>query len=103
MDEAGRVALQRWIEEKWKQGSCPVCEANQWQAGEDVLQLMPFHEGSLVVGGPVYPVLPIVCLNCGNSIFVSAVVAGIVKRPTVEPASEEKGDAPSPKEVLDKP
>jgi len=32
----------------------------------------------LILGGPVIPVIPVVCNNCGNTILVNAITAGLL-------------------------
>lgn len=66
---------------------CPLCKHNHWTVSDTVFQLMEFNEGSIVIGGQLYPVLPIACENCGNTYFVNAIVAGFV-----EQNKEDAGD-----------
>ena len=63
---------------KWKGRTCPMCQAGNWNVQDSTYQLLEFSEGGLVLGGPVIPVIPIVCSNCGNTVLVNAITAGIV-------------------------
>jgi len=42
---------------------------------------MEFNAGSVIIGGPVIPVVAVTCLNCGNTVLVNALIAGAVARP----------------------
>ena len=72
------------LNKKWGKRSCPMCGANSWNISEKTYELREFKEGPLVVGGSIVPIILVTCTNCGNSVFVNAIVANIVK--------PEKGD-----------
>jgi hypothetical protein len=63
---------------KWGGRSCPMCSAGNWNVQDSTYQLIEFNQAGFVIGGPVIPVIPIVCSNCGNTILVNAITAGIV-------------------------
>lgn len=64
---------------KWGSRSCPMCGKGPWNVHDSTFQLMEFSEGGgLVLGGPIIPVIPIICANCGNTVLVNAIVSGIV-------------------------
>jgi hypothetical protein len=54
---------------------------------------MAYVGGGLVVGGPVYPFLVVTCSQCGYTVFVNALKAGILKPPqgavSPDPTQEE--------------
>jgi hypothetical protein len=56
-----------------------MCGVGNWNVQDSTFELREFHEGTLVVGGPIIPVVPVVCTNCGNTILVNAIIAGAVK------------------------
>lgn len=67
------------LNSKWN-SSCPTCgNANYAEAADRVFQLLEFNQGSIVVGGPVMPVVPVICRFCGNVQLLSAITAGVVK------------------------
>ena len=72
--------LVRWIEKHWKgEGRCPVCAENdRWQPGDHVVELRRFRPGATTPGRPVQPLVTVTCMNCGNTLFFSAVVLGLV-------------------------
>lgn len=49
-----------------------------WVAGQHIVTSLQFVNGSLQVGGVVYPVVAISCANCGNTHFVNAVTVGLL-------------------------
>ena len=79
-----------WLEENWTGiRQCPVCTTNQWTVG-DIVELRLFEGGGLVVGGPVYPLVPVICNKCGNTFLINAITAGVLL------ATEDAGADPSP-------
>ncbi len=70
---------------KWTGRPCPMCGAANWNAQNSSFQLMEFHGGNVVIGGPVIPVVPITCANCGNTVLINAIVAGVLSPRTEEP------------------
>jgi hypothetical protein len=64
-----------WLEKQWgPQRRCPYCESNNWSVGT------PF-EVSLESGEALSPHFPVMCDNCGNTVFVNAIVAGLLPEP----------------------
>lgn len=66
------------LRDKWVSRPCPMCGIGEWEVQDSVFQLMQFQEGGLVLGGPILPVVPVTCRNCGNTVLVNAIVAGVV-------------------------
>lgn len=67
---------------------CPVCKQDKWSVGEIVFDL---HESQLKnyikeFGSKkkVLPVIDVVCKNCGNVLFISAIIANIITRMDVD-------------------
>lgn len=59
--------------------TCPLCSKGPWQIQDKFFQLLEFTGGGLTVGGPVIPVVPITCANCGNTVLVNALRAGVIE------------------------
>lgn len=82
MDEKYQPKIEEWIIKNWKHGPCPVCTENQWQVAENFAYLTQYNpEKGLTIssfGGPFYPLLPIVCDSCGNTLLVNAIAAGFI-------------------------
>ena len=72
-----------------------MCGTKQWSIG-DVAEVRLFTGGGLMVGGGVYPVVPVMCDHCGNTLFVNAIRSGVV--PQEPPKSAEEAPAPEPVE-----
>jgi predicted nucleic-acid-binding Zn-ribbon protein len=68
-----------FLREKWGDRSCPMCGANAWAVQDKVFQLNEFSSGNLVIGGPLVPVVPVTCTNCGNTVLVNAIISGAVQ------------------------
>jgi len=73
------------LRNKWQGKTCPMCQIGNWNVQESTFQLTEFNEGGMVIGGPVIPVIPVICNNCGNTILINAITAGLVK--PAEPAT----------------
>lgn len=85
-EELQRVAV--WFGEKWKHGACPVCEANAWAPNPRLGQIPNFAPLGNPFGVNVVPVLLVYCTNCGYTIQINALVAGILKPPEIpEPSA----------------
>jgi hypothetical protein len=82
------TALLEHLKRKWKGRSCQMCGTGNWNVQDKVFELAEFPQGSLMVGGPVIPVIPVVCSNCGNTVLVNAILSGAVK---VDQFKEEGG------------
>ena len=66
----------KWITDKG--GSpvrpCPVCNARQWVVGSHIVAPLRIEGGGVAIGGTLYPSVPLICGNCGNTHFMNIVV-----------------------------
>lgn len=70
----------KFLNDKWKNRNCVLCGNNQWTVSDTIHELREYQDGSLVIGSSnIVPVVPIVCKNCGNTIFINPIIAGAVK------------------------
>lgn len=69
------------LNEKWGGRGCAQCGSTNWQVQDSIFELRQFSGGTLVVGGPLIPVVPVICQNCGNTVLVNGLIAGVVTRP----------------------
>ena len=68
-----------WLNRQWQGAKlCPICKNNNWTIIERPVELREFHEGGLVIGGPIYPLISITCKVCGHTLLFNAIVAGLV-------------------------
>jgi hypothetical protein len=69
------------LKEKWDGRRCPMCKSGNWSVQDKVFELREYHGGSMVIGGSaLVPVVPVTCDNCGNTILINGIIAGLVKR-----------------------
>lgn len=71
-----------WISEKWKQRYCPICGESSWTV-DNVVEVRQFEMGNIVIGGDstIFPLVPIVCDNCGYTFFINALRSKTIARP----------------------
>lgn len=81
MDKKDSEKLINFLNDKWQDRPCPMCNEKKWGVQDKVFELLEFHEGSLVLGGgtTIIPIIPITCENCGNTILINAIKTGFVK------------------------
>ncbi len=90
LTEEQHQKLAKFVGTKWRPPfQCPYCQMNNWNITREVFQLTEFSGGGLVVGGPVVPLAPVTCNNCGHTVLLNALIAGAVE----PPKEEEKKDA----------
>lgn len=79
--------LIKYLGDKWQAQPCPMCGARRWNVQETSFELREYHGGNMVIApGPVIPLVPVICTNCGNTILINSLVAGL------ELEGEEKGN-----------
>jgi hypothetical protein len=69
----------KFLSDKWQGRGCPMCGQGPWNVQNRTFQLTEFHQGNLVIGGPLIPVIPVSCQNCGHTVLVNAIIAGAVQ------------------------
>ena len=68
--------------QKIRPSQCPLCHKGHWIVGDTVFYLNEYHEnGDIILGGPSFPVLPIVCSECGNTLFINTIVTKLTNQP----------------------
>lgn len=67
-----------YLNNKWHEKICPICKGTNWDIHPELYELRQFNGGNMVLGGPLIPMLVIECTNCGNTISINAMRAGIV-------------------------
>ncbi len=95
MDQAKQEKLIVFLSEKWGTRPCPLCGVARWNVLGKIFELREYHGGSLVVGSSsVMPVIPVTCSNCGNTVFVSAVLSGVIAPDSEKPQGEPTDKPP---------
>lgn len=68
------------LKEKWKGKPCQMCGTGNWNISDSIFELREYNKGNIVIGGgPIIPIVPITCDNCGNTVFVNAIKAGLIE------------------------
>lgn len=67
------------LNEIWQIKHCNICHDSNWSLSDQIFDMREFNDGNLIVGGSVYPVIPVTCLNCGNTHLLNPLVLGILK------------------------
>ncbi|MFA5056061.1 MAG: hypothetical protein WC562_07825 [Dehalococcoidia bacterium] len=80
MQKVNTTEFVRYLKEHWKGRTCQMCGGGDWRIQAAVFQLVPYGDDRLVVGSPNIPVVPVICTQCGNTILISAKVAGLVDK-----------------------
>ena len=69
------------LKSKWQGRHCQMCRTGNWNVSDSIFELREYNQGNLVIGGgPIIPVIPITCDNCGNIVFVNAILAGFIEQ-----------------------
>lgn len=62
-------------------GLCKECGEKTMTVPDHIVAPPVFVDGGFALGGRSYPLIMLVCTNCGNTRFFNAVVAGAVNGP----------------------
>lgn len=71
------------IGEKWiRQGCCPMCNHSGLSIENRIYELREFNNGNVVIGGnqATIPVAVIICPECGNTMFINVLAAGVINQ-----------------------
>jgi len=68
------------LDEKWPDPKiCPVCRNTTWDTLDIVFELKSFTpDGESDEQPTVMPLVPLTCKNCGNTILINVIAAGIL-------------------------
>lgn len=61
------------INEKWITKNCSLCGINDWTVDPDLTKLSNIYKNES------YPLIPITCNNCGNTILINPLAIKIIK------------------------
>lgn len=69
-----------FLKEKWHGAGCPVCGSLKWGVSSKVFELREFDDGNINMRNvAIFPVIPVTCSNCGNTILISALTSGLME------------------------
>ena len=88
--------IMQHLEAKWGARKCPMCGQSNWSFGNTVFELREYYgEIFTVARGPIVPVIPIYCVNCGLTILINPIIAKIkFETPPKEGKKPKKEDSP---------
>lgn len=86
LTEKQKIQAKEWINKHSPDDlTCQVCKTTKWILG-DMFVAPPSYipqtqqgAGGISIGGSLYPLVPIICDNCGNTLFINAVMMGLIK------------------------
>ncbi|WPJ95406.1 hypothetical protein SH580_18460 [Coraliomargarita algicola] len=81
------------LEEKWGKRKCSQCDSSSWSVTSKIFELREHIEegsSSVIEGIAVFPVSPVTCRNCGNTILVNPISAGLFEKEKEEVLKEEE-------------
>ncbi len=64
----------------WPPFKCPICRSDEWTVGDHLVQ--PLAVGcynQVLFKGAAYPQVMLISKQCGYTMFINAVMAGIVR------------------------
>jgi hypothetical protein len=56
---------------------CPVCAESKWLIADHIVAPMRIEGTGIALGGSLYPFVPILCQNCGNTHFINTIIMGL--------------------------
>jgi hypothetical protein len=82
--------VQKWINDYWRESkNCQICGSNDWLLLDNVWELRDFRGGDVASGGPVLPVVALMCNVCGHTLFFNAIAVRAVERPASREGKDE--------------
>jgi hypothetical protein len=76
--EQNKVLIEH-VNKKWKGSQCRQCEANNWSVDGIIQIALGEFPGPVQLGGTVLPTVAVICRNCGNTVLINLVIAGVVE------------------------
>jgi hypothetical protein len=57
---------------------CSVCHTNNWNVGDGLVRLVLQTDPlKVILAGPSYPLIPLICSTCGNTQLLNAFILGL--------------------------
>jgi hypothetical protein len=70
--------LKRFLNTKWRNKNCQLCNFNTWDI-HGIVSLSIADQVGAVFGGPSLPMAAMLCKNCGHTVLVNLMVAGVLQ------------------------
>lgn len=77
MTEDEKNRLLAHLNNRWTSKVCPMCRKNNWEVAGMHSVMLQESRRTLNLGGPLLPCAVVTCRNCGNTLFVNMIVAGV--------------------------
>jgi len=78
--------LIRHLEEKWGEDKpCPMCGGKNWLVGDIVYNVRGISGNNDMI----FPILPVMCQKCGNTIFINELFLEGIKEKQIENKEED--------------
>lgn len=92
MPEFNKERAQQWISEYWAgPKECQICRSNEWVMLDNIWELRKFEGGGLVIGGgPIVPVVALMCNVCGQMLIFNAFAVKALDRAEVAEVEDEQ-------------
>lgn len=93
LDLDQKKKLVEFINKKWPEPQkCPICGEQEWTLPEFISEVRDAKaRGSKVTFSPV---IGIICLNCGYTFFLNAMIAGIYMKEEMKASNEVECTTP---------
>src|SRR5688572_23095801 len=92
IEKANQEKVLSHLKEKWAGRTCPMCLTGNFNLQDTLFEIREFGQGGFTIGGPVLPVVPVVCTNCGNTILVNAMISGAATPEPAQPVADKTGE-----------
>ena len=82
LTEADKTHIQEWLVKVNfpAQSGCPVCGDKSWTIADHIVQPMTMGANNAVqLGGVGYPQIMLISSKCGYTMFINAVLIGMLK------------------------
>ncbi len=78
LEESDQEKAITYLKEKWPETSriCPICGNAEFVISDTIFAITEYDSPTL--GSVGFPIIPIVCDNCGNVILFNAIKMGII-------------------------
>ncbi len=85
-----------WLRTHWSNGNCPFHLGRTNWIVDNSLAAAPIYHigpggigGTMMIGGPMFPLAVVTCSVCGHTVFVNAILMGLVKPDASVPSSDK--------------
>jgi hypothetical protein len=82
LTEDEKALFRKWLDSNWADPQiCPFCHNNSWAMGQQLVAPVTIGPNmSTTLGGPVVPLVFLLCQVCAYTMFFNAVMVGVVKK-----------------------